>query len=494
SYSARYGDLATAGAGEFKTLNYLDKNRVQAEAGLFNTWRGLGMFRLLDQKHFLSKNKEHAYLAAEYKYSDAFFESPQNFNRLNVFGKYYGRLNNGTTLSFSASTFGSRWDASGQIPQRKVEDESISRYGSIDDSEGGSTRRTNLNLITIKPVGTGFWKNQFFYSKYDFNLFSNFTFFLNDPDKGDQIRQTDNRHLLGFFSAYDRLSTVRGRSLRTNVAVGSRYDNALIQLSKSTKRTVTDTTVIGKLNQLNTWTYVDNNLQISDKLRMNIGARFDLYYFDFKDLLDDSATGTAVKSRTSPKLSFMYALNKNVEFYLKSGIGFHSNDARAVVLGQLNNSLPRAYGIDAGTTFKPHKRLLANVVLWGLDLESELIYVGDEGIVEVAGRTRRAGLDVGIRYEVMPFLYADVDVNYSYGRLRDETEGANYIPLSPWLTSAGGLSYKKDKGLQGSLRYRYIADRPANETNTVTAEGYLLLDAVISYSQPKYSVGLVAEN
>ena len=73
-------------------------------------------------------------------------------------------------------------------------------------------------------------------------------------------------------------------------------------------------------------------------------------------------------------------------------------------------------------------------------------------------------------------------------------EGQDYIPLAPTISSIGGLSFKMKNGFNGTLRYRFIGDRAANEDNSVIAKGYFLADAVVNYTQRKFEVGLSAEN
>ena len=127
-------------------------------------------------------------------------------------------------------------------------------------------------------------------------------------------------------------------------------------------------------------------------------------------------------------------------------------------------------------------------------MEQEFVYVGDEGIVEPNGRTRREGIDLSIRYEVSPWLFADVDLNVTRPRSKDEPDGNNYIPLAPAFSTIGGLSFRLKKGLNGSLRYRYLSDRPANEDNSVVAKGYILSDATLNYTQRSFEIGVSAEN
>jgi len=494
-HNTQYGDLATAGSGSFKTFNKLSNNIVKAEYGMFGTKRALAMIDLLGSKKLFSKYNESFYIASEFKYTDAYFNSPQNFKRFNIFTKYNGQFKNGDNITVSLSTFQSSWDASGQIPLRKVLDGTISRFGSIDNTEGGKTGRTNLNVLWSKRLSERItMDNQVFYSRYDFSLYSNFTFFLNDSINGDQIRQVDQRNVLGYNSKLNIQSTFLNKQLSSTVGYGVRYDNALLQLNNTKKREFLDRKIYGKLNQVNTWIYADETLKINPKLSLNGGVRADIYNFNYADYINDSNSGNEVKAIVNPKVNAIYTFNNQVQLSAKSGFGFHSNDARAVVIGKLENTLARAFGNELGVIFKPTKKMIVNAVAWTLDLESELVYVGDEGIVEAVGASRRYGIDFGLRYQVSNKLFVDADINVNKGYLKEMPKEANSIPLAPNFTSIGGLTYKSNKGFSGSLRYRYMGDRPAIEDNSIVASGYFLTDAVINYTYKKYQFGLSVEN
>lgn len=507
-YSARQGDFATSGSGEFSTKNSVERSMIKFEYGLFDTYRGVGLFRLPGRNRdggvsadgsggkLITGNNENAYVAGEYNFTNSYFDSPQRFNRYNIFGKYTTGIGERGSLSFSASTFSSSWDASGQVPDRAVQAEIIDRMGAIDNTEGGQTTRTNANAILLLSTEKGgVFKNQFFYSRYSFNLYSNFTFFLNDSINGDQIRQTEQgRNIIGYNSSFDKTIYFGTNSLRSVIGAGTRYDNGVISLMRTIKRVVIDTTALGELTQQNINGFIDETLNFGSHFSVNAGMRYDYFIFQYDNFLADSNEGKVSKGRVSPKLSLYYTPKPSLQFYLKSGMGFHSNDARSVVSGAAGNSVPRAIGYEAGSTFSLFGRMLLNVAVWGLDLENELVYVGDEGVVEISGATRRLGIDFAFRAELTKTLFADADVNYNHGRYLDLPEGENFIPLAPALTSTGGLTLKNEKGLSASLRYRFIDDRPANESNTVTATGYFLLDAVMNYECRNYTFGLTAEN
>jgi outer membrane receptor protein involved in Fe transport len=325
-------------------------------------------------------------------------------------------------------------------------------------------------------------------------LYSNFTFYLNDPIHGDEINQTDQRNIFGYSGSYQKNYSLLNKTLHSTAGIGTRNDFTHISLKHAENRIILDTIVTGNVNQQNTNAYLDLTFDINKHFSINSGIRLDYFRFNFTDEKSDSLSEEKSIVRASPKLNFYYALNEKFQFFLKSGIGFHSNDARAVVLNHVSNSLPKAFGAEVGSEFKLGKRVLVNIALWTLYLENELVYIGDEGTVETNNPTQRVGTDLSIRYQLSENIYGDIDLNYSHGRLKGLPNGENYIPLAPQLTSIAGVTYKQEKGINASLRYRFIDSRPANENNSVIAKGYFLLDAVLAYKISKIEFGLSAEN
>ena len=156
--------------------------------------------------------------------------------------------------------------------------------------------------------------------------------------------------------------------------------------------------------------------------------------------------------------------------------------------------VPKVYGVDVGAIVKPAKNLLVKTILWHLYSDQEFVYVGDEGIIEAGGQTRRYGIDLSARYQITKWLFADMDVNLTRARSVGVAKGEDFVPLSPSFTSIGGLTAKTKKCLSGSLRYRYIKDRPANELNSVQAKGYFITDALLSYNWKRFEIFTSFEN
>lgn len=487
-YFVDKGDFTTAGYVAFSTKDVLEKNTISTEIGQFNTFKTLALFNVLN------KENQSAYFAGEYMMTNGYFDASQNFNRINLFGKYTAKLENQDKFSVSMSHFDSKWDASGQIPDRAVSEGLISHYGSIDPNEGGATSRSNFNLEFDKKIDeNSVLKNSAFMSKYDFELYSNFTFFLNDPINGDQIRQKENRIIVGFQSEYN---TKWSSNLSFKLATGLRNDsNKDVELSHTLNRkTVLNYLSLGDVNQTNLFAYSSLDYTFG-KWLINVGFRADYFKFNYEDKLSPIYTNQSQnKAIISPKLNFLYSQNKSLQCFLKLGKGFHSNDTRVVIAQKGKDILPDAYGSDLGVVWKPFPRMIINSALWYLYLSQEFIYVGDEAVVEPSGKTQRKGFDFGIRYQLSKYLFWNSDFTYTHGRAIEASSGSDYLPLAPVTTFVNGFSIKDWRRFSGNLRTRYLGDRPANDTNSVVAKGYIITDFSMIYQFKKIGVGINIDN
>lgn len=493
-YYADIGNFNTAGFIELNTKKFINDNLIKVEVGQYNTLRAVNLFKISE-----SENSS-AYVASELVLTDGVFESPQNFNRFNILGRYNFNNYEDEELTLSFSHFQSKWDASGQIPTRAVEQGLISRFGAIDDTEGGLTSRSNIWVNHTKQLNEHErLKSKAFISKYDFELYSNFTFFLVDPVNGDQIKQKESRTILGAESVYGRTFHIEDHDIQLSfdAGLGFRYDDVNdVELSRTKNRRETlERLAFGDIDELNGYLFLNSNFK-TKKWTLNPGIRLDYFKFDYVDFLVDSYE-TLSKTRVifSPKFNTIFAASSNLQLFGKLGYGFHSNDARVVTANNGKETLPSAFGADLGAIYKPLDRLVLNTALWTLFSEQEFVYVGDAGIVEPSGKSRRYGVDFGFRYQILDWLFLNSDINYTMARSIDEPNGQDFIPLAPDLTSSGGITIKDLGKFSGGLNYRLVDDRPANEDNSIIAEGYFVTDFNVNYSFAKnWTFGLIIEN
>ena len=524
-YFAEYGNLATAGAVSFSTKDHLENNEVRVEGGEFGTSRITTLLQLPITTGGMQPRHQGAYFAGQFYRTDGPFDSPQDFQRFNLFGKFHSHLSANSELAFSASAFSSAWDATGQIPQRAVDRGQISRFGSIDDLEGGTTARQNINLqYTMQGANSSEFFIQSYFTSYNFKLFSNFTFFLDDPENGDMIEQIDDRNMIGFNSRYRFNNHFGNVWTATTIGGGYRADEVQVELWKSPDRIRDHSLVDSDISERNFFLWMQQEWIFSKLFRMQFGLRGDYFTFNVQDHLDGTpagaeselphASGFAQQRILSPKLNLVLSPLRNVDLFANFGSGFHSNDARNVVISkriseiyrtqqrqglseaeisqmlQSRNfdpdqrdveTLPRANGAEFGARSRLSDRINISAALWYLHLEREYVYVGDAGTTELSDPTKRMGIDLEARVRLLPWMWADADVNISDGRIVDAPDGENNIPLAPNLTTTGGLTAIHPAGIEGSLRYRHISDRPANEDNSVVASGYTLVDVSLGY-------------
>ena len=531
-YFSQYGNFGTAGSVKMTTSDHPDQNLIKVEGGMFHTAKATTVLKIpTNGKH------QSAYIAGQYFYTDGPAEDPQGFNRANIFGKFHTHLSSKSELGIAVGAFSSAWSASGQIPQRAVDDGLINRWGSIDNLEGGITGRYNMSFDYHFMEGYEHdFQIQAFVSQYDFKLFSNFTFWLNDEENGDMIEQTDHRQIYGTNVRYSYFNSLG--SMRTYTRVGGTYraDHIDLSLWKSPGRNrmspFTDHSVV----ETNMAFWVEEDLVFSRMFKLQVGLRGDYFAFNVTDHLDQTgaadnglphSSGYDQAVLVSPNLNLVLSPARSLDIYLNGGTGFHSNDARDVILSQRVNqiirsgqsegltpgeinlelldrhfdpdhagitSLPRAAGAELGIRGGSGSSVLFSLAGWYLYLEEELVFIGDEGSTGISGETRRLGIDAEIRLQLAKWIWADLDLNLSDGRYLHEPEGADYIPLAPRVSSQGGLNFQHPSGIEGSVRYRYVGDRPANEDNSVVAKGHFIGNIILAYRYQGFKIFTQIEN
>ncbi|HUR67252.1 MAG TPA: TonB-dependent receptor [Chitinophagaceae bacterium] len=494
-YAGSKGNFATSAYVDFATKDFLDNNSVKVEGGQFNMLRVATLLKLFNKS--TEKSRQQFYIASEYSSTDGYFDSPQEFHRFNIMGKYNAWFGNQSQLTIMASSFDSKWKASGQVPDRAIRSGMIGRFGAIDDTEGGNTSRINLDIKFNRQ-----WKNkwkttdQLYFSRYKFNLFSNFTFFLDDPVNGDMINQKEGRDIWGYTTAAARSYLLGGKKATTELGAGFRYDNIVnIELAKNNRTTFFNSIQKGAIKEINSFLYINQDIELTDKFNLVAALRYDHFIFKYRDeLAGKTGFEKERKGTFSPKLNFNYSFNQKIKIFLNNGIGFHSNDTRVILDRAASNILPKVFGTDLGVLLKPHKNVIIKTVLWHLFSQQEFVYVGDAGVVEPGDKTRRMGIDVSARYQFSKWLFADVDLNMTRARAIGEPKGNDHVPLAPSFTSIGGLTARSKQGFSGSLRYRLMGERPANEDKSVIAEGYFLLDMILSYRLKKFDFTISTEN
>jgi hypothetical protein len=198
-------------------------------------------------------------------------------------------------------------------------------------------------------------------------------------------------------------------------------------------------------------------------------------------------SGDASDGIVSPKLGLVFEVSPKSEIYLNGGYGFHSNDARGTTIrvdpvsGDPVTAVPplvRSRGAELGWRMAAVKGLVSTVSLWLLDLDSELVFVGDAGGTEPSGATRRYGVEWANFYRPAPWLVLDADLALTHGRYRNAAPD-DRIANSIGTVFTAGVSVPDVSGWFGSVRLRYFGRQPLIEDNTVTAPASSTVNVVL---------------
>jgi TonB family protein len=492
-YFVENGDFSTAGAVGLATRDR-GESFLTAGGGSFDTVRAVGIAAPDWGSAW------HPLLAAEIMRTDGPFQHPERFQKSNLFAKLTYDLDSRSRLALTGSAYNGSWDASGQLPSRAVRAGAVDFFGALDPSEGGESSRSNVYLTYRMRDAASELRALAYLARYDFTLYSNFTFFSRDSLNGDEIEQRDSRTLGGARLNYRWLHQWRGILFDSTVGGDARTDTIANGLADARARERLTKVVDDDVAQTSVAAYAKEEVQLTRWLRLVGGLRVDSFTFRVDDHLEDlAAQGSATSGSRgdivlSPKGTAVVSVHPTTDLFLNFGYGFHSNDARGVVRQQdPATPLTRSLGYEVGArTRLPRLELAA--ALWGIDLDSETVWVGDEGTTEAGGATRRLGVELEGRAELLPWLFADADVTYSDARFRSNAGNAGAVALAPRLTIAGGLSVLHPRGVRGGLRALYVAARPATEDGFLQAEGTALVDLFAAYRYRSFELSLTIEN
>ncbi len=478
AYLPEYGDFATAGAVNFRTRDVVKEGVVQAAGGQFDTQRYMLMFSP-------TKDRVRTLFAAEGYYTNGPFQNDNRYFRGNLLGKMTTNLTGRDELSITGTFHKAQWNASGEIPLRAVADGTLDRFGAIDPSEGGKTLRSTARLNYHYDTTSG---GQFFANAYGqyyrLDLFTNFTFFLNDPINGDGIQQSDRRVMYGGDVGYKQRGEVFGLSSIGMIGFQTRVDNIHAKLGTQTTRVPTGTTTDSDILEASYAPFIKGEIQPTSWMRLTGGLRGETFTFDVHNRCPTCAEQPAGRKSSGivlPKMNLILGPWASTEFFANYGEGYHSNDARsAVAPGSL--PLARAKSYEVGVRSKPWGPQGVELIatLWRLDLKSELVFVGDEGTTEVRGPSRRQGVEVAARGQILGPLYFNGSVTWTKAEFRN----GDAIPLAPEMTAYGALLLKWPEGLTSQLQATHLGVRPLIEDRSVKAPSWIDFDLSERYQLP----------
>jgi hypothetical protein len=478
AYLPEFGDFATAGAVNFRTREVVKEGVVQLAGGQFDTQRYLLMFSP-------TKDKVRTLIAAEGYYTNGPFEHDNRYFRANVLGKMTANPTTRSELSLTGTFHKSQWNASGEIPLRAVTDGTIDRFGAIDPSEGGKTIRSTgrLNYHYDATSGGQFFANAYG-QYYKFDLFTNFTFFLNDPVNGDGIQQSDRRVMYGGDTGWRQGFDLFGIPSVVTAGAQARIDNAHVRLGTQVTRNPLSPTTDSDVLEASYAPFLKTEFQPTQWMRVSGGVRSEVFTFDVRNRCPtciDQPEGRTTSSIVLPKANLILGPWLRTEWFANYGEGYHSNDARsAVAPGSAPLARAKTYEVGARSNPWGPYGLELIATLWAIDLQSELVFVGDDGTTEIRGPTRRRGVEVAARGQVIGPLYVNGSVTWA----KAEFKNGDAIPNAPQLTAYGAAILRYPEDLTTQLQATYLGVRPLTEDRSFKSPSWVDVDLSSRYKLP----------
>lgn len=476
-YFAQTGDFGTAGAAYLDFFKTLPNALLVMETGSY----GYNRLVFADSAKLTSGNLLYG---IQVSHSNGPWLMPDDYNKFNGQLTWsHGDAKDGSSLTVRA--YQGKWNSSDQIPESLVAAGTLSLFGNMDPTNGGDSRYLSVSGEWHRQDSSVEDKLQVYAFHYDLDLFSNFTYYLNDPVHGDQFEQADRRFGAGLNASRTYFGMLAGKSSETTVGLQVRDDWVNNGLYNTTARTRTATTVQDDFSVGEVGLYAENHLQWTPTFRTVVGGRVDLQHTDVT-ALTAANSGQANASQFSPKLSLIWGPYAKTEYFVQAGYGFHSNDGRGTTLTAGGatplRGLVSAQGGEIGIRTLAIENLQSTLSLWYLHNNSELVLAGDTGELEPSGASNRYGVEWANYYTPNKWLSFDIDLAASQALfVLPDADGGRAVPESINTVASAGVTVKDGSGWSGALRLRYFGPRDLISTGAVRSGTTTILNASIGY-------------
>lgn len=473
-FSAEYGDFSGLGVVHIRLRESLaDQVTARFQGGAFNTFRS-----------FLAYSPElktgQAFIAYELSRTDGPFLNPLDYKRDNITGNFTKELGNHQALGFKFNFGRNDYTSSGQLPLDLVDARALDRFGFIDPTLGGEVRSGTAGVYYRREWDAGqSLKIDGFLARSLFDLYSNFTFFLNDEVNGDQVQQHDSRLQGGVNAQYLHPYQLFGQQALF-IAGGNFHDNSiLVSLSPSLRRAPIGLFTKANAHVTNWAGYVQQGIDFwRGRVHLDVGGRVDYFRYQVTDQVSPEVSGTEGSGRFQPKLNLAYTPTQRIPltFSFNYGRGITSQDARGVVQQPEGPKISTTDFYQLGLAYNT-RRLSVSSDLFLIDRSNEQVYIPDDGSIEFQGPSRAYGVEVKTSARLARYLNFNAGLTHVGNVFFRGTGPRVYVDSAPRNVANAGLTFSGWKGLTSSLRFRYIDSyRLDGEDPSLRASGLTVLD------------------
>jgi outer membrane receptor protein involved in Fe transport len=487
SYYADVGDFSGAGAARIYSRDHSLDNSINLGAGEY------GFGRLLATGSLDSLQGDLVYGLEHQVYEGPWDSIDEDIGKTNLWLKQIWQGDD-QNVALSFMLYDNEWNSADQIPARAVSSGQISQFGSIDPTVGGSSSRYSLALNWQRNLGWAEWQSNAYVIDYDMELYSNFSYFISP--QGDQFQQVDERRIYGGDTALVIPGQWGDVAVINTLGAELRIDDIdQVGLRATAQRQFLDEIRLDAVDESSVSLYWQSEQQWSPRLRSVLGLRYDTFDFEVNALAaGDPSTlaansGEADDDIVTASLSLMYAVNDNHELYASIGEGFHSNDARGTTIRldpveatdvQPVDPLVSTLGSEIGWRMFLTDQINATVALWQLDIDSELLFVGDAGNTEDTGvGSERQGVELTTYYQLNDAVGLDFEYSWTDAAFETAVDGSDAIPGALEHVISAGINIQPNDQFFAHLRLRSFDDFPLD--GGVQADGSTLLNLRLGY-------------
>lgn len=494
-FYAAEGDFASAGAVSVNYANKLDKGLASFTLGS----NGFGRTLIAASPTWLDGNLLYA---LELQRSNGPFTVADNYRKKNGVLRYsQGSDSDGFNVTLMG--YDAKWHATDQIPLRAVQSGALGRFDAVDQTDGGSASRFSLSGNWRASSGTSLTQMSAYVVRNKLDLYSNFTYFLDDPVHGDQFNQPDRRTTMGVNASHSFNSRLLGRASENTIGLQFQTDRIKNGLASTVARQIISVTREDNISETSLGVYAENKTAWTDKIRTVVGIRADT--FNFKVASSNTVnSGNASAAKASPKFNLIFGPFNKTEFYASAGNGFHSNDARGTTITtEPKSGLPadkvsplvRSRGLELGVRSELISGLQSALAVYRLDFDSELTFVGDAGTTQAGRPSRRLGFEFSNYYKPTKWLTVDADLSFARARFRGFDPSGERVPGAVEGVASLALAVDNLGPYFGAIQLRYFGPRPLIEDNSVRSKSTATLNGRIGYKiSPKLKLELEGFN
>lgn len=473
-FSAEYGDFSGLGVVHIRQRESLpDQFMARLEGGNLDTGRGFLAFSPDVQR-------VDAYIAYEGSYTDGPFLNPGQYRRDNINANYTRSLDDTQKVGFRFIFGRNDFYSSGQIPLDLVTAGLLDRFGYVDPSDGGRVKLGTFSSYYSKSFANGdTLKVDGFIGRSLFDLYSNFTYFLNDPLHGDAFQQHDSRLQEGTNLQYAHPHKIRGVAASFTSGVNFHDNQINVGLYPRDGRVPTGVTTRAHAHVTNEAGYAQETLSFwNGRLILGGGLRYDEFRYNVQDRVNPDASGLQYGGRWQGKGSAAFTPVKNVPFTLHAnyGRGINSIDARGVVQRPDQPRLATTDFYQFGASSN-HGRFGISADAFLIDHSNEQVYIPDDGSFEFKGPSRAYGYEAKASIQLTHHLSLNSGMTKIANAFFKGGDHRVYVDSAPHFVANAALTLAAWHGWSGSFRMRAINHyRLDGDDPSIVASGHTVFD------------------